>query len=850
MAQTPFQLFEDALRAHPVNLKVKLRSKSIQCRCPAHQGQSNDLSITEMGDGGLRVKCFAACTTKAVVSALGLTVRDCFPDNSEFRHGKPVRRKSKFGQYTQDVEVKNPDGSEETIKVTFTHRCTYEYHDEDVKILYERLRWEPSDTRARKRFTVQRRTPNNQIIDKLQEGWHEWQAWAGKWIPIDGATDRDHPPSAAAEWFDAPRRVLFNLPFLTQAIRDKVEDCYLNEGEPDSLCGRRIGLITTTSDSGASSWLNTYSQTLAQFKRIIIVADPDPAGIKGAYLKAEAIKDFGPKVVTVFPAVGDFEDHINAGLDEHSLIAFDHEEEMAWITKECHDSSEPAEAVHSTPAPPSASKPTLHELHSDKLPINDLESAEFFVGYVGKNLRYCASYACYLEWDGTRYKRDDKNASNMARYQPFAKKLMKAAVGQVMDAGGFNPDRREMSEEEKKAWDKANSRVVTARKLQNVGGIKAVEYIARQLYPMPVSPDDLDTQKDLLPVLNGTIDLRSSKLIPSNPDHLFTKRAEVLYDSNALCPEWFKLLDYAFEDDADMIDYLRLVLGYSLTGHETEHCCFFFYGVPRSGKSTIMNTCFELVGDFYRDLSKAFVMQNRGNENIAEHFARLKDARMVSVIEVMAKDRFDEGLIKKFTGSEKLTARAPFEKSVTFDFTGKIWISGNERPQITEQGEAIWTRFRPIIFNRAVPFEDRDQGLPAKLKSELPGILNWALTGAEDWYNAGRLPIPKKVEEQIAEYRVDVDDIGRFLRECTINAPGERVYGKALLDIYERWCKATKTWMRPSKLFYQDLKVRTDHSYRRDGDGWSLRNRQSLLPELWRLGLSKEEEAEDQKETE
>lgn len=55
------------------------RSKWMAC-CPAHDDKDPSLSITEAGDGKVLLKCWAGCTAAEIVEAIGLGLRDLFPD--------------------------------------------------------------------------------------------------------------------------------------------------------------------------------------------------------------------------------------------------------------------------------------------------------------------------------------------------------------------------------------------------------------------------------------------------------------------------------------------------------------------------------------------------------------------------------------------------------------------------------------------------------------------------------------------------------------------------------------------------------------------------------------------------
>jgi hypothetical protein len=58
------------------------RGKPSQWRacCPAHDDRNPSLSITEISDGTLLLKCWAGCSAAEIVTAVGLTLRDLFPN--------------------------------------------------------------------------------------------------------------------------------------------------------------------------------------------------------------------------------------------------------------------------------------------------------------------------------------------------------------------------------------------------------------------------------------------------------------------------------------------------------------------------------------------------------------------------------------------------------------------------------------------------------------------------------------------------------------------------------------------------------------------------------------------------
>lgn len=52
-------------------------------RCPAHSDRSPSLCVKAVGDGRILLHCFAGCDTAQILSKLGLTLSDLFPERLE-----------------------------------------------------------------------------------------------------------------------------------------------------------------------------------------------------------------------------------------------------------------------------------------------------------------------------------------------------------------------------------------------------------------------------------------------------------------------------------------------------------------------------------------------------------------------------------------------------------------------------------------------------------------------------------------------------------------------------------------------------------------------------------------------
>jgi 5S rRNA maturation endonuclease (ribonuclease M5) len=155
--------------------------------------------------------------------------------------------------------------------------ATYDYVDENGKLLFQAVRFEPKDFRQRR--------PDG----------------AGDW-----------------EWnLNGTRRVLYRLPKVLEAV-EAGRRVWVVEGEKDVHALERAGEVATCNPGGADKWRKEYGKPL-RGATVAIIADTDKAGRRHARAVAEALEGVAATVKVGEPAEGkDAADHLKAGrgLDE------------------------------------------------------------------------------------------------------------------------------------------------------------------------------------------------------------------------------------------------------------------------------------------------------------------------------------------------------------------------------------------------------------------------------------------------------------------------------------------------------------------------------------------------------
>jgi len=398
------------------------------------------------------------------------------------------------------------------------------------------------------------------------------------------------------------------------------------------------------------------------------------------------------------------------------------------------------------------------------LALTDMGNADLFRRQHGADFRYLYHSKRWLTFTGTHWSLDDPGAVERA-----AKKTIESIPKQ--DYG------KDVPEKEIDDWAMASR---AARRLPDMLTLARCELTA--------TPDDLDRHDALLNTPGGTIDLNTGEVRQHDRQDFLTKITPVdCPPSNAAeCPLWESTLDGIFAGDQELISFVQRAVGYSITGHTTEHALFFCYGNGANGKSLFLNTLQEALGPYYSMKAPPDLLMVKSHDTHPTERADLCGRRMVLCIEANDGRRLDEGLVKEMTGGDRIRARAMRQDFFEFRATHKIWLAANHKPQIRGTDNGIWRRIKLIPFEVTFSDEQQDKQLPHKLKAELPGILRWAVEGALAWRRQG-LNEPERVRMATAEYREQEDVLGAFLASCCEVDDHAETAATALFEAYKEF---------------------------------------------------------------
>ncbi|MFI5395315.1 MAG: phage/plasmid primase, P4 family [Candidatus Binatia bacterium] len=398
--------------------------------------------------------------------------------------------------------------------------------------------------------------------------------------------------------------------------------------------------------------------------------------------------------------------------------------------------------------------------------LTDRANATRFVDHHGDDVRYVRGVGWFI-WNDTRWRK-----VSIEDVEGLAKETADQIWHEIL--GTADTQRRAKLAQH-------------ATRSASAAGIGGMIRLARSEKGVLISRSDLDRDAWLLNCRNGTLDLRTGKLLPHDREDLITMLAPVDYDPDAECPTWEAFLNRIMDRHPELISFLQRAVGYALTGDVSEQCFFILHGTGANGKSTFIETIRAMMGDYARQADFETLLVRRYN-GPREDIARLQGARFVSAIEAEEGRYFAESVIKQLTGGDTISARHLYQGTFEFPPTFKVCLAANHKPVIRGTDHAIWRRIHLVPFTVTIPNKEQDKELKTKLKGERGGILAWAMRGCVQWQKRGLQP-PQEVVAATAEYREEMDLVGDFIAERCELSPSAKIAKGLLYEAFTQWCK-------------------------------------------------------------
>lgn len=317
-------------------------------------------------------------------------------------------------------------------------------------------------------------------------------------------------------------------------------------------------------------------------------------------------------------------------------------------------------------------------------------------------------------------------------------------------------------------------------------GIKATINVAKTDSRVRVNRSDFDSNAYELNTPSGIVNLKTCALTHPEPSKLHTKQTNFAPNFNTPT-RWLRFLQETFQGDQDTIRYVQKLLGVALVGEQLEQFFPFAHGPGGSGKGTLFNTVYKILGDYAQTQSSDLILRKQ-NADKSEAIANLQGARYVLMSELDKGSMLDEATLKNLTGNDPLKGRFLYQKSFSFLPTHTLILFGNSKPRANEGGEALFRRLKIIPFDREYSADSDDKTLQFQLLAEASNIFGWVIEGLRLYYEDGHLRPSAKIQEVTDDYQESEDQMGLFISECCLTDPSLSIMQQDLFRDYKQWC--------------------------------------------------------------
>ena len=447
-------------------------------------------------------------------------------------------------------------------------------------------------------------------------------------------------------------------------------------------------------------------------------------------------------------------------------------------------------------------------------PLNDTGNAERFYDYFGDLFKYNEDDKRFMFWTGKTWSRHMGYC-----VRKYANKLIEILNAEV------NQTERRLEEALKKGEDsKENAdmlkgllkaQIDNVKRVSNSTGKNAMISELQALHDLPVRNRHFDRQEELLNTDSGVVNLFTGEVYPFDKRYMLSRNTNcgVSFDEPKT---WLKFLHDIFrrnpvneEETQEIVDFVQMALGESLTGRTNKDNMFILYGSGSNGKSTFIKIFSECMGDYATSMSSEMLV-SKGNTSVQSKEFSLDDLagkRAITTSETAEGQKLDEVYFKQMLSGEKIKAQKKYGDSYDFLPTFNPWMSTNNKPIIRATDDGTWRRIRFIPFLNKFKGANKDVTMPKKLAAERAQILGWMIQGSvklHKEYN-DKLPEPRCLDIALADYKKELDVIVAFLDDMTLPFPDMEINTQTLYREYKNWCKENGEFQYNERKFRQEV---------------------------------------------
>ena len=305
-------------------------------------------------------------------------------------------------------------------------------------------------------------------------------------------------------------------------------------------------------------------------------------------------------------------------------------------------------------------------------------------------------------------------------------------------------------------------------------------------YSLHIDAQDFDANPMMAGVPGGKIvELDSGVVRKAEREDFCTKSLSVTPEEGDP-EELLAFMAFAFnkygDERKDLIRSLLWFCGDALRGTVNKadsHGFVFYHGEPGTGKSTLTNILYKVMGDYASTINASRITGRR--EDHLQWLLRLRGQRLAIAAELQRQPLRCE-VVNALSAGDPIEANAMRQGSVDFRSSCHLVMNGNHKPSINSPG--TFRRLR-LVEMHTKP-EEEDEDLEERIVACEGGRF---LRMAIDVRRSRKRPKwPKQVQAAVKQYELENDLVGQWLAENCQESPGAHMPSKASYQNFREWC--------------------------------------------------------------
>lgn len=302
---------------------------------------------------------------------------------------------------------------------------------------------------------------------------------------------------------------------------------------------------------------------------------------------------------------------------------------------------------------------------------------------------------------------------------------------------------------------------------------------------------------------NGTLEVDREGnrcLCEHRKEDYFVNCLPFSYEEGAESPLWEGFLERVLPDAACQKVLREFVANALVSGAVKLDVMLILKGSGANGKSVLLEVLGALAG---KENVSNLSLNDLTSDVVMRHSFEHKLLNTSSESE----SRWVPSVLKQLTSHEPVMVKELYHNPHEMTDYGYLIAAVNEMPR-AEATDAFYRRLRILPFDATITPEEADPELATKLKGELPGILNWFLTGLPSLMKRKRLAACKVCEDELQDYRGATDYVYWFMEECCERSE-KWEKASTLYSGFVRFCQDNmQTVHLTARRFYERLKSR------------------------------------------